>query len=467
MPGAFFERGFAVGLVALFQLLAAPLVTVAALFLTMEVYGVPVRDVYRGLAVVSFLLAFFIFRESEVSRPRAVGGLRAQSGNLAASWLLLIGILLLVGYATQYSEVYSRRVLFTWFVITPPLILGTQLALRKLQVAVMKSTGNARTVVIAGISDLSRRLCEQIIEFPHLGMRFLGYFDDRGFDRTGPVGPGQSLGRLSDLAAYVRANRVDVIYIALPIRHEERTKELLDELHDSTASIYFVPDIFVFDLIQARMDDIHGIPVVALCETPFVGFDGLVKRLSDILIATLVLLLTAPLMILIAIGIKLTSPGSAIFKQRRYGLDGQEIKVYKFRTMFVTEDEEHVPQATRDDPRITPFGTFLRRFSLDELPQFINVLQGRMSVVGPRPHAIAHNETYRKLIKGYMVRHKVTPGITGLAQVNGLRGETSTVEAMKARVEYDLNYLRYWSLGLDFKIILRTAAILFSDKNAY
>jgi putative colanic acid biosynthesis UDP-glucose lipid carrier transferase len=265
----------------------------------------------------------------------------------------------------------------------------------------------------------------------------------------------------------VRANRVDVIYIALPIRHEERTKELLDELHDSTASIYFVPDIFVFDLIQARMDDIHGIPVVALCETPFVGFDGLVKRLSDILIATLVLLLTAPLMILIAIGIKLTSPGPTIFKQRRYGLDGQEIKVYKFRTMFVTEDEEHVPQATRDDPRITPFGTFLRRFSLDELPQFINVLQGRMSVVGPRPHAIAHNETYRKLIKGYMVRHKVTPGITGLAQVNGLRGETSTVEAMKARVEYDLNYLRYWSLGLDFKIILRTAAILFSDKNAY
>ncbi|MGH8496333.1 MAG: exopolysaccharide biosynthesis polyprenyl glycosylphosphotransferase, partial [Gammaproteobacteria bacterium] len=214
-------------------------------------------------------------------------------------------------------------------------------------------------------------------------------------------------------------------------------------------------------------DDIHGIPVVALCETPFVGFDGLVKRLSDIVITSFILLLTAPLMLAIAIGIKMTSPGPAIFKQRRYGLDGEEIKVYKFRTMYVTEDADHVPQARRDDPRVTPFGAFLRRYSLDELPQFINVLQGRMSVVGPRPHAIAHNETYRKLIKGYMVRHKVTPGITGLAQVNGLRGETDTVESMKARVEYDLNYLRYWSLGLDVKIILKTVTILFGDKNAY
>lgn len=469
MPGTFFERGFAIGLVSLLELLAAPLMTVVSLFLVMELYDVPVRDPYRGLAVLSFLLAFFIFRETEVSRPRAFGGIRAQTGNLVASWLLLIGILLLIGYAVQYSETYSRRALFTWFLVTPSLILAAQLLLRKLQVLVMRSAGNARTVVIAGISDLSRRLCDQIVEYPHLGMRFLGFFDDRGSDRTGPVKATHALGRLSELADYVRAHRVDVIYIALPIRHEERTKELLDELHDSTASIYFVPDIFVFDLIQARMDDIHGIPVVALCETPFVGFDGLVKRLSDILIAGFVLMLTAPLMVATAIGIKLTSPGPAIFKQRRYGLDGEEIKVYKFRTMYVVEndDENHIPQATRDDPRVTPFGAFLRRFSLDELPQFINVLQGRMSVVGPRPHAIAHNEVYRKLIKGYMVRHKVTPGITGLAQVNGLRGETSTVDAMKARVEYDLNYLRYWSLGLDFKIILKTIAIVFVDKNAY
>ncbi|MGH8494997.1 MAG: sugar transferase, partial [Gammaproteobacteria bacterium] len=358
MAGAYFERGFTVGLVSVLQSLTAPLVTVVSLLLIMEIYGVSMADHYRALIVLSFLLAFFIFRESDVSRPRDVGGLRSQTGNLIASWVLLIGILLLIGYAAKYSAVFSRKTLFTWFLITPPLILIAQIGLRQFQILIMRAAGNARTVVIAGINDLSRRLAEQIVEYPHLGMKFLGFFEDRGSDRTGPVDHGQALGRLSDLAPYVRANGPDVIYIALPIRHEERTKELLDELHDTTASIYFVPDIFVFDLIQARMDDIHGIPVVALCETPFVGFDGLVKRLSDIVITSFILLLTAPLMLAIAIGIKMTSPGPAIFKQRRYGLDGEEIKVYKFRTMNVTEDADYVPQARRHDPRVTPFGAF-------------------------------------------------------------------------------------------------------------
>jgi putative colanic acid biosynthesis UDP-glucose lipid carrier transferase len=172
-------------------------------------------------------------------------------------------------------------------------------------------------------------------------------------------------------------------------------------------------------------------------------------------------------MIAIAIAIKLTSPGSVIFKQRRYGLDGREITVYKFRTMTVSEDDDNIRQATRDDERITKVGAFLRKYSLDELPQFINVLQGRMSVVGPRPHAVAHNEQYRPLIKGYMVRHKVNPGITGLAQVLGYRGETETVEAMRDRVQYDLEYLRNWSLSLDMRIILRTLRIVFKDEMAY
>jgi putative colanic acid biosynthesis UDP-glucose lipid carrier transferase len=173
------------------------------------------------------------------------------------------------------------------------------------------------------------------------------------------------------------------------------------------------------------------------------------------------------LFLAIAIAIKLTSPGSIIFKQRRYGLDGREIVVYKFRTMTVSEDSDNIRQATRDDDRITPVGAFLRRTSLDELPQFINVLQGRMSVVGPRPHAVAHNEEYRPLIKGYMVRHKVNPGITGLAQVLGYRGETKTVDAMQKRIEYDLEYLRNWSITLDLRIILRTVRLVLSDKMAY
>jgi putative colanic acid biosysnthesis UDP-glucose lipid carrier transferase len=260
---------------------------------------------------------------------------------------------------------------------------------------------------------------------------------------------------------------VKVIYITLPIRHLNRVRNLLEELQDTTASIYYVPDIFVFDLIQSRSGDILGTPVVALCESPFRGYRSVLKRASDVIFTLLGLVAIFPLLLLLALVIRLTSPGPVIFKQRRYGLDGQEIIVYKFRSMYVTEDGEKIEQVTRHDPRITPVGRILRSFSLDELPQLINVLQGRMSLVGPRPHAVAHNEQYRRLIKGYMLRHKVLPGITGLAQVNGCRGETRTLEEMEARVRYDLTYLRTWTPLLDFKILLLTVVRVFRDSKAY
>jgi len=257
----------------------------------------------------------------------------------------------------------------------------------------------------------------------------------------------------------------------LPMVQEKRILNLLDDVRDTTASIYFVPDLFIFDLIQARVDDVNGIPVLAVCESPFAGVTGLLKRLSDIVLASVLLILVSPIMLLIAISIKISMPGPVLFKQKRYGLDGEEIKVYKFRTMKQCDNEKNseknVVQATRNDPRVTELGAILRKSSLDELPQFFNVLQGRMSVVGPRPHAVAHNEEYRKLIKGYMTRHKVKPGITGWAQVNGSRGETDTIEKMESRIRYDLDYLRHWSLGLDSMIIMRTVLMMFRDKNAY
>ena len=243
--------------------------------------------------------------------------------------------------------------------------------------------------------------------------------------------------------------------------------ELLEELRDTTASIYYLPDIFVFDLIQARSISIDGIPALSMCETPFFGYRAIAKRATDVLISSVALVLAAPLMIAIAILVWLSSPGPIIFRQRRYGLNGEEIIVYKFRTMRVTEDGATIVQAKKVDPRTTRLGQFLRRYSLDELPQLINVLEGPMSLVGPRPHAVAHNEMYRKLIKGYMVRHKVKPGITGLAQVNGLRGETHTIEQMEARVRYDLEYLRNWSLGLDVEILAKTALRVFNDAKAF
>lgn len=322
--------------------------------------------------------------------------------------------------------------------------------------------------VIVGLSDISRKLTHQFKRNPLLRVGCMGFFDDRWSERLPDDNQCQPrLGDIAATAAFVKAYNVHHIYIALPLAAQPRILALLDDLRDTTASIYFVPDLASFDLIQANINTIDGIPIVAVCESPFVGINGIIKRTSDIVISLLILLVISPLMLLIAIGLKLTSRGPVLFKQRRYGLDGKEIVVYKFRSMTVMEDDGQVSQATRNDPRITRFGSFLRKTSLDELPQFINVLQGGMSVVGPRPHAISHNEMYRSLIKGYMIRHKVKPGITGWAQVNGFRGETDTLEKMQARIDCDLDYLRNWSLFLDLLIIFKTISVVIEDKNAY
>jgi putative colanic acid biosynthesis UDP-glucose lipid carrier transferase len=331
----------------------------------------------------------------------------------------------------------------------------------------LMSVFDNRKAIIAGYNGSSLELARRLKNNPSMRLEVTGFFDDRSSDRLEMDAEVDLVGTLSDVGQYVKDHRTDVIFIALPIRHVKRVMNLLDDLRDTTASIYYVPDIFVFDLIQARSGEIQGIPVVAMCETPFYGYRGVAKRLTDIVLSVTILLLLLPLLLLVAVLVKLTSPGPVVFKQRRYGLDGREIAVYKFRTMSVTEDGGEIRQASRADPRITKIGAILRRTSFDELPQLINVLQGRMSLVGPRPHAVAHNEEYRKLIKGYMVRHKVLPGITGLAQVNGCRGETTRLEDMEARVNFDLDYLRHWSPLLDIKIILLTAVKVLRDDKAY
>jgi putative colanic acid biosynthesis UDP-glucose lipid carrier transferase len=430
-------------------------------------YELPLSERYKALLIIIALLGLILFG----SRSRAPLETRRPIWNTAipmfASWLALIVTLLIIGYATKTSSLYSRKLLITWALATPVLILVVELLIDAMLGWIWQSTGHQRKVVIAGANEHGLLLAEKIRNNRQAGMSIQGLFEDRAVDRLGLLGSNKILGRLHELPAYVRANSIDLIYIALPIRNIQRVTELLDELHDTTASIYYVPDVFVFDLIQCRTDEIDGIPVVALCETPFQGSRGLVKRLSDVGLALTILIMLSPLILLIVLGIKSTTPGSVIFKQRRYGLDGHEITVYKFRTMYVSEDSAEIRQATRNDSRVTPIGSYLRKYSLDEIPQFVNVLQGHMSVVGPRPHAVAHNEEYRKIIKGYMIRHKVNPGLTGLAQIRGYRGETANLEDMQQRVESDLEYLRNWSLGLDLKIIFRTVAVIFADNKAY
>jgi putative colanic acid biosynthesis UDP-glucose lipid carrier transferase len=270
---------------------------------------------------------------------------------------------------------------------------------------VVLSAVGGRKVIFAGYNSSSVALARTLEGNPALRLQVEGFFDDRGSDRLHMEADTRLVGRLSEVCAFAKEHNIDVIFIALPVRHIKRVLDLLDDLRDTTASIYYGPHIFVFDLIQARSSELNGIPVVAMCETPFHGYRGLIKRLIDIGVSVSFLVLGSPLLLLIALAVKLSSPGPVVFGQRRYGLDGHEIIVYKFRTMTVTEDGEQIRQASCTDSQITPVGGFLRRYSLDELPQFINVLQGRMSLVGPRPHAVAHNEPYRALIKGYYHEH--------------------------------------------------------------
>jgi len=386
---------------------------------------------------------------------------------LLTSWLLFIFIMGVLGFASTYIQYFPEEVLFAWIVATPILYGMTYAVLRFALPRVISSPGNLRTAVIAGVNEIGIHLAQQFQNDPYLGTHVLGFFDDGNPDDF-PTGiPAPINGRLLDLSEFVKQNHVETIYLALPMAAQPHILGLLESLKDTTASIYFVPDIFITDLIQGRFDTVGNMPVVAVCETPFTGFSGIVKRASDIVLSILILLLLFPLMLLLALGVKLSSPGPVIFKQRRYGLDGKEILVYKFRSMTVCDDGDVVKQATKDDARITRFGAFIRKTSLDELPQFVNTLQGRMSIVGPRPHAVAHNEIYRKAIKGYMIRHKVKPGITGWAQVNGYRGETETLDKMQKRIEYDLEYLRNWSLGMDFWIIFKTVLMVVKDRNAY
>ena len=387
--------------------------------------------------------------------------------DISASWISLLVILVLCGYATRSLDLFDRHVVLGWAVATPALQWFAFAIGRRTLRAIAARPENRRKAIVLGAGALGVKVAHAFSARGDMTLEFLGYFDDRADDRVAAEAAPQRLGPLKHAADFVRAHGVHEVYITLPLGSQPRIVALLEQLQGTTASIFYVPDVFGISIIQGRLQDMNGVPVVGLLETPFTGTNRLVKRISDIVLASVILLLISPLLAAIAIGVKASSPGPVIFKQRRNGMDGEEIIVYKFRSMRVMEDGSNVKQATKGDPRITPFGAFLRRTSLDELPQFFNVLQGRMSIVGPRPHAVAHNEQYRRIIKAYMVRHKCKPGITGWAQIHGHRGETDTLDKMQARVEYDLEYLRNWSLGLDLQIIARTAKVVFFDRNAY
>ena len=440
-------------------------ILLVVLWLCSFLYGVNFHQ-YQWMAAAWAIVFFLFFAEAHgLYRSWRATSLSSEILVIMWVWLAVICSLIIFAFLTKISDQFSRVVILAWSMATPAMLILLRISIRTWLRFLCREGRNSRTLAFAGAGELSAKMAAKFGTASWRGINVIGvYDDDEPSEQTGDL---QFSGKLNKLVEDVHEGKIDFVYITLPIQEEKRTLDLLNELADTTASVYVVPDLHIHNLLHARWFSMDGIPIASVFESPFYGVDGWLKRCEDLVLGSLILLGILPIGLLVAIAIKVSSEGPIIFKQRRYGLNGEVIEVWKFRSMTVCDDGNGILQATRADSRVTPLGSFLRRTSLDELPQFINVLQGQMSIVGPRPHAVVHNERYRKLIYGYMLRHKVKPGITGWAQVNGWRGETDTLDKMKKRIEYDLEYIRNWSILLDLKIILLTLRCGFTGKNVY
>ncbi|SEA33943.1 undecaprenyl-phosphate glucose phosphotransferase [Microbulbifer marinus] len=463
-------RGHQSSLAALYRLLDGVLI-LGALVLCCTFFEQPFDKEWLVAGLLAAIGFAFMAESVELYRSWRADTYLQLFGYTAFSWVMVCTLLLLLAYFSKTGQTYSRLVVGSWFLSTLFILGAWRYVFRLLLFYIRSHDHNTRSAAIIGVTDAGLRLAHNFAAEPQLGIRVKGFYRVPGADDGGQSlmswGPFNLLGDVDDALRAAKAGEVDLLYIALPMREEERIVEILQAFADTTATVHLLTDLFVNNLLHARWHQVGSSSLLSVYDTPIEGLNSWLKRLEDLVLSSVILTLISPLMLVIALAIKLTSPGPVIFKQHRYGLDGRPIKVWKFRSMTAQDNGSTVVQASRNDARITPIGRFLRKTSLDELPQFINVLQGRMSIVGPRPHAVAHNEEYRSLVDGYMLRHKVKPGITGWAQVNGWRGETDTVEKMSRRVEHDLHYIRHWSLWLDLRIVLMTVFKGFVGKNVY
>jgi putative colanic acid biosynthesis UDP-glucose lipid carrier transferase len=398
--------------------------------------------------------------------------MRAEFQKAVACWMFIVAGASIFMFLTKSAEVVSR-LWFGWGVVIAFVCVCTFRFAVRLALAWARRKGlNFRSVIFIGADRTSSDVIRRLNAHRWVGLNPVAIFDDE------PAVVGRSIedvpvnGAINEVYDYIEARRkqdnpIDQVWISMNERSEMMINDLLLKLEDTSVDVRLIPNFYGLQLSSGMIDEVADIPVVNLSKVRKDNVSESVKSVLDLVVALMVVVLLSPLFLIISLLIMRESPGGAIFKQRRYGVDGKEINVWKFRTMRVAERSDVVVQATRDDARVTKLGKFLRRTSLDELPQFFNVLSGKMSVVGPRPHAVSHNEEYRQKIHGYMGRHKIKPGITGWAQVNGWRGETDTLHKMETRLKYDIEYINNWSLWLDIKIILLTIVRGFTHKNAY
>ena len=466
-------RVYSTSLGAINRVLDATLVVLGGMLayqLRFGVAGVGLSTDYDLVALVAALLAAMLFPAFGVYGSWRARGLRAPVMQALAGWMAVFALTLLLLVIFKENERFSRIWMALWFAAT-----GTGLVVVRLLVfgilRTLRAHGhNRRRAVIVGGGAQAAELVARCRRAGWAGFDVAAAFHSResaGEHAAGTL-EGVPLRPLSELGRFVREGGVDEVWISLPLQESAVLEPVLAQLRHSTANIRYAPDLLGLFLLNRGVTEILDTPMLDLSASPMLGIDHVLKRAEDVLLSLLILLLASPVMLLIALAVKLGSPGPVLYRQRRHGWNGRQIEVWKFRSMHVhREPDGEVIQARRDDPRLTRFGALLRRTSLDELPQFFNVLQGRMSIVGPRPHAVEHNQAYVQLIEHYALRHKVKPGITGWAQVNGWRGETDTIDKMRRRVEHDLYYIEHWSLLFDLRIIALTPVRVFTDRNAY
>jgi putative colanic acid biosynthesis UDP-glucose lipid carrier transferase len=391
---------------------------------------------------------------------------RSGLGRLAAGWFTLLSGLMFIAFVSGSTEMFSRELVLLWGILA----LGVQslsfIPLRYLASLHSRKLRNERTSVIIGTCPLALTLAERLSVSNRVPL--IGLIAPEADAEPHQEGGFPVLSGLSELRNIIDRNSVRRVYIALNLDKIAQIESLYIDLLDMSVDVVWVPDFGSMMLLNQSISQIEQLPAIYLNESPLSSHPAAVfsKELLDRSLALMAIVLLSPVLIAAAIAVKLSSPGPVFFRQPRHGWNGEVIKVWKFRSMFIHQDDKVVRQASRDDPRITRVGAFLRRTSIDELPQLFNVLRGEMALVGPRPHAVTHNQYYSDKIMAYMARHRIKPGITGLAQVTGHRGETETVEKMQQRVEKDLAYINHWSLWLDIKILIKTPFTLFS-RNIY
>lgn len=444
-------------------------VPLSLLYLIASLYGVQWHERYGIMGLIGGLALIFFNQATGVYSGWRGRSLFAGCKKVLQAWILTWMFLVVLAFLVKDAANFSRFTITVWALLTPIGLFGYRLIIRLLLGQLRINGWNSRAIAIIGAGELGTRLAETLIEAKIFGYKPTAFYDDDrnklGTSIKGIPVAGDIENLLNNTSLEETYNE---IYIALPLRAEARIKHILNALADSAITVRFVPDFFSFDLLHSHIMDIAGIPIISVYESPLDSTaNAILKRIEDIIFSVLIVFFISPILLAIAIAIKSTSKGPIIFKQQRYGMKGETITIYKFRTMTVCEDGNEISQAKKGDSRITKVGAFLRKTSLDEFPQFFNVIAGTMSIVGPRPHACIHNEQYRKLIPKYMLRHLVKPGITGWAQIHGWRGETDTLNKMEKRVEFDLHYIDNWSLWLDIKIILLTIIKGFINKNAY